>query len=214
MLFTSLTRDVLRPFLLLFKPKTLRKLVQQTFKEYASLSVEQCVFQFFEQLEQVWRFDREYYKCALGVCHTLRHRYVIGTSLAPTCHVMISSCHGLVVIGTSLARHVIGTSLARQVISTSLARHVIGTSWSRRYWHVISTSLVRSRHCIVVCTSLTRAVAVMGTSWARYRHSYGIALFLVYISIHTISSLQHASVLVVTYITIFTRHEISEPMPS
>ena len=51
--------------------KVLRKLVQQTFKEYANLSVEECVFQFFEVLEKVWKFDEESFSCTLGVSHWL-----------------------------------------------------------------------------------------------------------------------------------------------
>ncbi len=49
------------------QPKQLRKLIQHTFKQYAPLSEEECVFQFFEVLAQVWRFDQERFKCALGV---------------------------------------------------------------------------------------------------------------------------------------------------
>jgi focal adhesion kinase 1 len=47
--------------------KHLRKLVQHTFKSYATLSEEECVFKFFETLATVWRFDQELFKCALGV---------------------------------------------------------------------------------------------------------------------------------------------------
>ena len=49
------------------QPKHLRKLIQHTFKQYAPLSEEECVFKFFEVLSQVWRFDQERFKCALGV---------------------------------------------------------------------------------------------------------------------------------------------------
>ena len=47
--------------------KTLRKLIQQTFKQFAPLSEEECVFKFFETLMLVWKFQEERYKCALGV---------------------------------------------------------------------------------------------------------------------------------------------------
>ena len=53
--------------LFVFQPKHLRKLIQHTFKQYAPLSEEECVFKFFEVLSQVWRFDQERFKCALGV---------------------------------------------------------------------------------------------------------------------------------------------------
>ena len=52
--------------------KVLRKLVAQTFKEYANLSVEECVFQFFEVLETVWKFDQESFACTLGVSDRFR----------------------------------------------------------------------------------------------------------------------------------------------
>lgn len=47
--------------------KALRKLIQQTFKQFANLNDEQSVLKFFEVLTPVYRFDKECFKCALGV---------------------------------------------------------------------------------------------------------------------------------------------------
>ncbi|XP_053348091.1 protein tyrosine kinase 2aa isoform X1 [Clarias gariepinus] len=48
------------------KAKTLRKQIQQTFKQFASLNDEQSILKFFEILAPVYRFDKECFKCALG----------------------------------------------------------------------------------------------------------------------------------------------------
>ena len=47
--------------------KTLRKLIQQTFRQFANLNREESVLKFFEILSPVYRFDKECFKCALGV---------------------------------------------------------------------------------------------------------------------------------------------------
>lgn len=47
--------------------KTLRKQVQQTFKQFANLNDEQSIHKFFEIITPIYRFDKECFKCALGV---------------------------------------------------------------------------------------------------------------------------------------------------
>lgn len=47
--------------------KTLRKLIQQTFRQFANLNREESILKFFEILSPVYRFDKECFKCALGV---------------------------------------------------------------------------------------------------------------------------------------------------
>lgn len=59
-------------FILIFFPffvqaKTLRKLIQQTFKQVANLNDEQCILKFLEILAPIYRYDKEFFKCALGV---------------------------------------------------------------------------------------------------------------------------------------------------
>uniref|UniRef100_A0A671S5N7 Focal adhesion kinase 1 n=1 Tax=Sinocyclocheilus anshuiensis TaxID=1608454 RepID=A0A671S5N7_9TELE len=49
------------------KAKTLRKQIQQTFKQFANLNDEQSILKFFEILAPVHRFDKECFRCALGV---------------------------------------------------------------------------------------------------------------------------------------------------
>uniref|UniRef100_A0A8B9KJ82 non-specific protein-tyrosine kinase n=1 Tax=Astyanax mexicanus TaxID=7994 RepID=A0A8B9KJ82_ASTMX len=49
------------------KAKNLRKQIQQTFKQFANMNDEQSILKFFEILAPVYRFDKECFKCALGV---------------------------------------------------------------------------------------------------------------------------------------------------
>ncbi|EMP37067.1 Focal adhesion kinase 1, partial [Chelonia mydas] len=51
------------------KAKTLRKLIQQTFRQFAILNREESILKFFEILSPVYRFDKECFKCALGPTH-------------------------------------------------------------------------------------------------------------------------------------------------
>ncbi|XP_073714759.1 protein tyrosine kinase 2aa isoform X4 [Misgurnus anguillicaudatus] len=48
------------------KAKTLRKQIQQAFKQFANLNDEQSILKFFEILAPVYRFDKECFRCALG----------------------------------------------------------------------------------------------------------------------------------------------------
>ncbi|XP_016096360.1 focal adhesion kinase 1-like isoform X3 [Sinocyclocheilus grahami] len=48
------------------KAKTLRKQIQQTFKQFANLNDDQSILKFFEILAPVHRFDKECFRCALG----------------------------------------------------------------------------------------------------------------------------------------------------
>lgn len=45
----------------------LRKLIQQTFKQVANLNDEQCILKFLEILAPIYRYNKECFKCALGV---------------------------------------------------------------------------------------------------------------------------------------------------
>lgn len=54
--------------------KTLRKQIQQTFKQFANFNDEQSIHKFFEILTPIYRFDKECFKCALGVGGLLIHR--------------------------------------------------------------------------------------------------------------------------------------------
>ncbi|XP_048880968.1 LOW QUALITY PROTEIN: focal adhesion kinase 1-like [Brienomyrus brachyistius] len=60
------------------KPKTLRKLIQQTFKLFANLNEEQSILKFFEILSPVYRYDKEYFKCALGSSWVIAVELAIG----------------------------------------------------------------------------------------------------------------------------------------
>jgi focal adhesion kinase 1 len=42
-------------------------LIQQTFKQVANLNDEQSIMKFLEILSPVYRYDKECFKCALGV---------------------------------------------------------------------------------------------------------------------------------------------------
>uniref|UniRef100_A0A8C1HVL0 non-specific protein-tyrosine kinase n=1 Tax=Cyprinus carpio carpio TaxID=630221 RepID=A0A8C1HVL0_CYPCA len=58
--------------------KSLRKLIQQTFKQFANLNDEQCILKFFEILSPIYRFDKECFKCALGSSWVISVELAIG----------------------------------------------------------------------------------------------------------------------------------------
>ncbi|CAL9691571.1 unnamed protein product [Knipowitschia caucasica] len=60
------------------KAKTLRKLIQQTFKQVANLNDEQCIMKFLEILTPVYRYDKECFKCALGSSWVIQVELAIG----------------------------------------------------------------------------------------------------------------------------------------
>ncbi|XP_043923186.1 focal adhesion kinase 1 isoform X4 [Protopterus annectens] len=60
------------------KPKALRKLIQQTFRQFANLNEEESVLKFFEILSPVYRFDKECFKCALGSSWVISVELAIG----------------------------------------------------------------------------------------------------------------------------------------
>ena len=61
--------------------KTLRKLIQQTFRQFANLNREESILKFFEILSPVYRFDKECFKCALGVSMGICSRGLGGISV-------------------------------------------------------------------------------------------------------------------------------------
>ncbi|XP_036904505.1 focal adhesion kinase 1 isoform X3 [Sturnira hondurensis] len=60
------------------KAKTLRKLIQQTFRQFANLNREESILKFFEVLSPVYRFDKECFKCALGSSWVISVELAIG----------------------------------------------------------------------------------------------------------------------------------------
>nr|XP_055143357.1 focal adhesion kinase 1 isoform X20 [Symphalangus syndactylus] len=60
------------------KAKTLRKLIQQTFRQFANLNREESILKFFEILSPVYRFDKECFKCALGSSWIISVELAIG----------------------------------------------------------------------------------------------------------------------------------------
>ncbi|XP_070976895.1 focal adhesion kinase 1-like [Oncorhynchus clarkii lewisi] len=60
------------------KAKPLRKLIQQTFKQFANLNDEQSILKFFEILSPIYRFDKECFKCALGSSWIISVELAIG----------------------------------------------------------------------------------------------------------------------------------------
>nr|XP_020453069.1 focal adhesion kinase 1-like isoform X3 [Monopterus albus] len=60
------------------KAKTLRKLIQQTFKQVANLNDEQCILKFLEILGPIYRYDKECFKCALGSSWVIQVELAIG----------------------------------------------------------------------------------------------------------------------------------------
>uniref|UniRef100_A0A1A8EZ10 Focal adhesion kinase 1 n=1 Tax=Nothobranchius korthausae TaxID=1143690 RepID=A0A1A8EZ10_9TELE len=60
------------------KAKTLRKQIQQTFKQFANLNDEQSIHKFFEILFPIYPFDKECFKCALGSSWVISVELAIG----------------------------------------------------------------------------------------------------------------------------------------
>ncbi|XP_077363798.1 protein tyrosine kinase 2aa isoform X5 [Festucalex cinctus] len=60
------------------KAKTLRKLIQQTFKQVANFNDEQCILKFLEILAPIQRYDKECFKCALGSSWVIQVELAIG----------------------------------------------------------------------------------------------------------------------------------------
>uniref|UniRef100_A0A8C1SUH8 non-specific protein-tyrosine kinase n=1 Tax=Cyprinus carpio TaxID=7962 RepID=A0A8C1SUH8_CYPCA len=59
-----------------FQAKTLRKQIQQTFKQFANLNDEQSIQKFFEILAPVSRFDQECFRCLLGSIYDIHYSCV------------------------------------------------------------------------------------------------------------------------------------------
>uniref|UniRef100_A0A3Q1HNF4 non-specific protein-tyrosine kinase n=1 Tax=Acanthochromis polyacanthus TaxID=80966 RepID=A0A3Q1HNF4_9TELE len=66
------------PFFFPLQAKTLRKLIQQTFKQVANLNDEQCILKFLEVLAPIYRYDKECFKCALGSSWVIQVELAIG----------------------------------------------------------------------------------------------------------------------------------------
>ncbi|XP_062421661.1 focal adhesion kinase 1-like isoform X7 [Pungitius pungitius] len=60
------------------KAKTLRKQIQQTFKQFANLNDEQSIHKFFDILSPIYHFDKECFKCALGSSWIISVELAIG----------------------------------------------------------------------------------------------------------------------------------------
>ncbi|KAI3364333.1 hypothetical protein L3Q82_011136 [Scortum barcoo] len=60
------------------KPRQLRKLIQQTFQQYATLKEEDCMIKFFETLKDFISFDEEVFPCELVQGWSLSVELVIG----------------------------------------------------------------------------------------------------------------------------------------
>lgn len=52
--------------------KQLRKLIQQTFQQYATLKEDECMVKFFETLKDLVSYDEEVFPCELVVSSDLR----------------------------------------------------------------------------------------------------------------------------------------------
>ncbi|XP_046874797.1 protein tyrosine kinase 2aa isoform X1 [Hypomesus transpacificus] len=60
------------------KAKTLRKLIQQTFKQFANMNDEQSILHFLSILAPVQHFHQEYFTCALGSSWVIQVELAIG----------------------------------------------------------------------------------------------------------------------------------------
>lgn len=53
------------------QPRQLRKLIQQTFQQYATLKEDECMVKFFETLRDFVSYDEEVFPCELVVSSDL-----------------------------------------------------------------------------------------------------------------------------------------------
>ncbi|XP_049585760.1 focal adhesion kinase 1 isoform X7 [Syngnathus scovelli] len=60
------------------KAKTLRKHIQQTFKQFANLNDEESIHKFFDIISPIYHFDKECFKCALGSSWVISVELAIG----------------------------------------------------------------------------------------------------------------------------------------
>ncbi|XP_013874916.1 protein tyrosine kinase 2 beta, b isoform X1 [Austrofundulus limnaeus] len=60
------------------KPKQLRKMIQQTFQQYAALKEDDCMIKFFETLKTFSSYDEEVFRCELVQSWSLSVELVIG----------------------------------------------------------------------------------------------------------------------------------------
>ena len=63
---------VFKTSLLVFQSRHLRKLIQQTFQQYASLKEDDCMIKFFETLKEFASYDEEVFPCELVVSSALK----------------------------------------------------------------------------------------------------------------------------------------------
>ncbi|KXJ25084.1 focal adhesion kinase 1 isoform X2 [Exaiptasia diaphana] len=74
----GLTKFIPKVVLDNMKSKVLRKTIHGYFKQYASLTEEECCCKFFDLLSQIYRFDVETFKCSLGTGWSIAVDVVIG----------------------------------------------------------------------------------------------------------------------------------------
>jgi len=60
------------------KPKLLRRIIQETYKQYESMSEDDSMLKFFAMLHAVWHFDHEMFPCGLGASWSIPVQLVIG----------------------------------------------------------------------------------------------------------------------------------------
>ena len=60
------------------KPKLLRRIIQDTYKQYECMSEDDLMLKFFTMLRTVWHFDHETFPCGLGASWSVPVQLVIG----------------------------------------------------------------------------------------------------------------------------------------
>lgn len=74
----GLTKFIPKSVLDNMKGKVLRKTIHGYFKQYSTLSEEECCYKFFTILSKIWKFDLENFRCSLGTGWTIAVDVVIG----------------------------------------------------------------------------------------------------------------------------------------
>jgi len=63
------------------KPKVLRRIMQDVYKQYECMSEDDLMLRFFEMLHTVWNFDHETFSCGLGASWIVPVELVIGSDV-------------------------------------------------------------------------------------------------------------------------------------
>uniref|UniRef100_A0A8C0YBY7 non-specific protein-tyrosine kinase n=2 Tax=Cyprinus carpio TaxID=7962 RepID=A0A8C0YBY7_CYPCA len=132
------------------KPKQLRKLIQQTFQQYALLKEDECMIKFFEIYGEFFNFDEEIFPCELVQGWSLAVDLVIGPKgiriyFLFSCHIKYNTQNDgrtLLLIEIEGAKQPLSISVASLAIAENMADLIDG--YCRLLNHTDSSLILRN----------------------------------------------------------------------